>query len=183
MPQCTRVLDDELIPQYLELPHFLGLVVLESDVGGRPEIVGLSAWDGDVHDSDAIIGKFLQRLYDIAGLSAMQKSYDVLRPVARQDVSEAFRSSESAVSGVAHSFYVVRPHVVRLSCVVFDLSIGEPAVDETASINALPSAAFVPFAGRRAKKYAQPASAPRPVGSAQGVTRSVPGHRRVREAT
>jgi len=31
MPEVLRTLDEELLPHYLDLPHFLGLVVLESE--------------------------------------------------------------------------------------------------------------------------------------------------------
>ena len=86
LPECKHVLDAELFPRYLEMSHFVGLVVLESDVGGRPEVVGLSVWDGDLEDSDAIIEEFLRRLYAVAGITATQKSYQVTRLVSRQDL-------------------------------------------------------------------------------------------------
>jgi hypothetical protein len=82
MPEVLRTLDEELLPQYIDLPHFLGLVVLESETETRPEVVGMSLWDGDLRDCDDIIEGFLRRLYDVTGTSATRKRYEVLRLVS-----------------------------------------------------------------------------------------------------
>lgn len=82
MPEVLRALDEELLPHYLALPHFLGLVVLESETETRPEVLGMSLWDGDMSDCDDIIEGFLRRLYDVTGTSATRKRYEVLRLVS-----------------------------------------------------------------------------------------------------
>jgi hypothetical protein len=82
MPEVLRTLDEELLPHYLELPHFLGLVVLESQTDTRPEVVGMSLWNGALRDCDDIVEGFLRRLYDVTGTSATRKRYEVLRLVS-----------------------------------------------------------------------------------------------------
>jgi hypothetical protein len=83
VPQVLEALDTELIPQYREVPHFVGLVVLESEEEtGRPEFVGISVWDGDRTDCDDVIEVFLSRLFDVAGTSATTRRYDVVRLVS-----------------------------------------------------------------------------------------------------
>jgi hypothetical protein len=82
MPTVLQVVDNELLPIYSSMPHFLGLVILESEVaGGRPEVVGLSVWDEEMDDSETVINGFLQRLYETTGVSASQRTYRVLRLV------------------------------------------------------------------------------------------------------
>lgn len=82
LPEVLRTLDEELLPRYLATPHFLGLAVLESETESRPEVVGMSVWDDDLHDCEAVIEEFLQRLYEVTGTSATRKQYDVLRLVS-----------------------------------------------------------------------------------------------------
>lgn len=81
VPQVLEALDNDLIPQYREVPHFVGLVVLESEIGGRPEFLGISVWDGDRTDCDDVIEVFLDRLFEVAGTSATTRRYNVVRLV------------------------------------------------------------------------------------------------------
>jgi hypothetical protein len=79
LPEVLRAVDEEILPRYRSLPHFVGLVVLESNVEGRPEVIGLSVWDEELEDSEAVIDEFVQRLYDLTGISATRKVYRVVR--------------------------------------------------------------------------------------------------------
>ncbi|HTT87819.1 MAG TPA: hypothetical protein VMF60_10655, partial [Acidimicrobiales bacterium] len=73
-------------------PHFVGLVVLESEAEGRPEFLGISVWDGDRTDCDDVIEVFLDRLFEVAGTSATTRRYDVVRLVTGgPDVSRTTR--------------------------------------------------------------------------------------------
>jgi hypothetical protein len=82
VPQVLETLDNELIPRYQEVPHFVGLVVLEGEAEGRPEFVGISVWDGDRTDCDEVIEVFLRRLFDVAGTAATTRRYNVVRLVS-----------------------------------------------------------------------------------------------------
>jgi hypothetical protein len=73
--------DHEVLPRYRAMPHFLGLVILQSESGERREVLGLSVWDGSRHDADAVIEQFLGRIAELGCTSASRKSYDVLRLV------------------------------------------------------------------------------------------------------
>jgi len=86
IPEVLDVIDNELLPTYSSLPHFLGLIILQSEVDGLPEVLGVSVWDEDMDDSEVVIGGFLQRLHNTTGVSASQRNYKVLRLVteARQ---------------------------------------------------------------------------------------------------
>ena len=80
--EVLEALDNELIPQYHEVPHFIGLVVLESEAEGRREFFGMSVWDGERTDCDDVIDAFLDRLFEVAGTSASTRRYNVVRLVA-----------------------------------------------------------------------------------------------------
>jgi len=86
VPQVLEALDNELIPQYREVPHFIGLVVLESEEEGRPEFLGMSVWDGDRTDCDDVIELFLTRLFDVAGTSATTRHYNVVRLISADNI-------------------------------------------------------------------------------------------------
>jgi hypothetical protein len=84
---CLRIFDEELLPRYLAMPQFLGIVVLEGELDDHPQVLGLSVWDGELEDSEEVIEQFLRRLNTVAGVSAARRSYDVLRLVSQRPVT------------------------------------------------------------------------------------------------
>lgn len=79
LDEVLGVIDRELLPLLRTLPHFAGLLVLESDVGARHEVIGLSLWDGCPEESEAFARELVDRLYEMRGTSGTVKSYGVVR--------------------------------------------------------------------------------------------------------
>ena len=77
LQEVLAVFDDEFLPRYLEMPNFLGLLLLDS-AESRGEVLGVSVWDHAMSDSDGILSEFRQRLFEIAGCAPTSKSYDVV---------------------------------------------------------------------------------------------------------
>jgi hypothetical protein len=57
LEEVARVLDEQVWPEYRELPNFVGLVELPAD-HVRRQVVGLSIWDGDLDASEDAIARF-----------------------------------------------------------------------------------------------------------------------------
>ena len=79
----VRVLDEQIVPEYRELPNFVGLVVLHAD-HVRREVVGLSIWDGDFEASEDAIARFRKRIASVTGASAATETFDVLRLISTE---------------------------------------------------------------------------------------------------
>ena len=78
LEEVVRVLDEQIVPEYRELPNFVGLVVLQAD-HVRREVVCLSIWDRDMEASEEGIARFRRRITSVSGASAAMETFDVLR--------------------------------------------------------------------------------------------------------
>ncbi|HXW38159.1 MAG TPA: hypothetical protein VEJ44_00580 [Acidimicrobiales bacterium] len=85
LSDVTNVIDNDLLPRHREMPHFLGLIVIDTG-DRRREVVGMSVWDGDLADSEEVIAEVRGRLGALAGTSPATRSYDVLRLVVNEGV-------------------------------------------------------------------------------------------------
>ena len=83
LAEVVRVLDEQIVPEYRELPNFVGLVVLQAD-HVRREVVCLSIWDRDMEASEEAIARFRKRITSVSGASAAMETFDVLRLVSSQ---------------------------------------------------------------------------------------------------
>ena len=79
LPEVLRVMDEDVIPRFREVPHFVGVVVLQSRRGSRIEIAGISLWDGDLEDSEEIAAEFRREVHRVAGTGAARTAYEVIR--------------------------------------------------------------------------------------------------------
>lgn len=75
-----RVVDEEIVPAYRSMPHFVGLVILRSERTPR-QVIGMSFWDGDLEESEELIEGFRQRLREVADTSLATEPHEVLRLV------------------------------------------------------------------------------------------------------
>ena len=83
LAEVTRVLDEQIVPEYRELPNFVGLVALHAD-HVRREVVVLSIWDGDLDASEDAIARFRKRITNVSGASVATETFDVLRLVSTE---------------------------------------------------------------------------------------------------
>lgn len=79
LPEVLRTIDEEVLPRYREFPHFVGVVVLQSERGSRVEVAGISFWDGDLEDSEEIAAEFRRDVQRVAGTGAARTVYEVIR--------------------------------------------------------------------------------------------------------
>jgi hypothetical protein len=79
LPDVLQAIDENVVPRFTALPHFVGLVVLRSRHGARTEVTGISLWDGELEDSEEIAAEFRKEVHRVAGTSASRKEFDVLR--------------------------------------------------------------------------------------------------------
>jgi hypothetical protein len=83
LDEVTTMIDTEVLPRYLDSPHFLGLIAVDAqDV--RHEVRGMSVWDGDLEGSQEIVSEFRRLVAELAGTSPMTTTYDVLRLVVNR---------------------------------------------------------------------------------------------------
>jgi hypothetical protein len=79
LPEVMRVIDEDVLPRYRALPHFVGVVVLQSVRGPRIEVAGISLWDGDLEDSEEIAAELRREVQRVAGTGAARTEYEVIR--------------------------------------------------------------------------------------------------------
>lgn len=70
---------DEVLPQFLELPHFRGYVALESDHGLRRQVRVLSFWDDHMAESEGASQAFIEAIYAIVGSNPSREVFDIRR--------------------------------------------------------------------------------------------------------
>jgi hypothetical protein len=79
VPEVLRVIDEDVLPRFRALPHFVGVVVMQSQRGSRVEVAGISLWDGDLEDSEEIAAEFRGEVQRVAGTGAAREVYEVVR--------------------------------------------------------------------------------------------------------
>ena len=79
IPEVVHAIDNEVLPRFNQLPHFLGFVGLQSESGSRPEVVGISLWASDLDTSEAASEEFRDEIHRVTGTTPSRKGYDVLR--------------------------------------------------------------------------------------------------------
>ena len=79
LPEVLRAIDEDVLPRFRALPHFVGVVVLQSERGTRIEVAGISLWDGDLEESEEIASEFRREVQRVAGTGAARTAYEVIR--------------------------------------------------------------------------------------------------------
>lgn len=88
LPEVLRAIDEDVLPKYRALPHFVGVVVLQSQRGTRIEVAGISLWDGALEDSEEVAAEFRNEVHRIAGTGAARTEYEVIRLELRDDLKD-----------------------------------------------------------------------------------------------
>lgn len=68
----------EVIPQFQELPNFLGLTIIKADLTGRSEVVSTSYWDDGLEDSEQVSAHFIDEIVRVTGRNPTRKVFDIL---------------------------------------------------------------------------------------------------------
>jgi hypothetical protein len=88
LPIVMRTVQDEVLPRFCQMPHFLGFIALRSEMGPRPEVVARSFWDDGLEDFEAISEEFRGELQRLAGTASSRKAFDILRVMVRDTNGE-----------------------------------------------------------------------------------------------
>lgn len=83
IPEVVRRIQDDVLPRFSQLPHFLGFVALQSELGPRPEVVAMSFWDEGLDDSEAISEDFRNEIEAVTGTTPARRAFDILRVMVR----------------------------------------------------------------------------------------------------
>jgi hypothetical protein len=83
VPEVVRRVQEDVLPRFSQLPHFLGFVALRSELGPRPEILVMSFWDDGLEESEAISENFRDEIAAVTGSSPARQAFDILRVVVR----------------------------------------------------------------------------------------------------
>jgi len=82
IPDVKRRIDDEVLPRFSEVPHFLGFVALQSE-GSRPKVVAVSFWDDGLEGSEAISEEFRDEIERVTGAALARKEFTIVRMLMR----------------------------------------------------------------------------------------------------
>jgi hypothetical protein len=88
LPVVMLTIQDEVLPRFCQMPHFLGFVALRSETGTRPEVAALSFWDDGLEDSEAISEEFRGEIQRVTGTTSSRKAFDILRVIVRDTNGE-----------------------------------------------------------------------------------------------
>jgi hypothetical protein len=86
---------DEVVPQYISLPHFLGYVVLQTEIypghvegDGRRQLTVMSFWHTGLEGSEAAANEFIGEIHRVAGTNPTRKRFDLLKAMWRDSNGE-----------------------------------------------------------------------------------------------
>lgn len=92
---AMTAITDEVVPQFISLPHFLGYVVLQTEsyaghVGGdgRRQLTVMSFWHTGLEGSEATANKFIREINRVAGTNPTRKRFDLLKAMWRDSNGE-----------------------------------------------------------------------------------------------
>jgi hypothetical protein len=83
LPVLMGAVVDDVIPHFEDIPHFLGVTVIKSDLGTRAEVVATSYWDDGLEGSGEQSARFVEEIFRVTGRNAARKSFDILYACVR----------------------------------------------------------------------------------------------------
>jgi hypothetical protein len=81
IPNVRRRIDDEVLPRFSEVPHFLGFVALQSE--GSPQVVAMSFWDDGLEGSEAFSEEFRDEIERVTGAALARREFTIVRMLMR----------------------------------------------------------------------------------------------------
>ena len=92
---AMATITNEVIPKFIDIPHFLGYVVLQSDVSpghsnsnARRELTVMSFWSDGLEGSDSTAKKFITEVNRVAGTNPVRKTFDLLKGMWRDSAGD-----------------------------------------------------------------------------------------------
>jgi hypothetical protein len=78
LPLLMETIQDEVLPQFQQLPHYLGITVIKADLGDRSEVIATSFWDDGLADSQLVSNHFVEEIVRVTGRNPSRKAFDIL---------------------------------------------------------------------------------------------------------
>lgn len=79
-------IEQEILPSYVSLPHFLGYVVMQEepypgrpDPNGRRLVTVISFWADGLEPSESAARRFIDEINRVAGTNPTRKNFDLLK--------------------------------------------------------------------------------------------------------
>jgi len=92
LPDILESVVDVLVPEYRDIPHFLGVTLIKADHGSRAEVITASYWDDGLEGSDEASLRFVDEVYPIGGSHPSRKRFDTLYAQIRGEVGSFHRT-------------------------------------------------------------------------------------------
>ncbi len=97
IPDVRRRIDEQVLPRFLAVPHFLGFMALQSE-GDRSEIVAMSFWDDDLEASEAISEEFRDEIERVTGVTPARKEFNIVKMMVRGPNGKVFLNLPATLS-------------------------------------------------------------------------------------
>jgi hypothetical protein len=78
MSRVVSTIENEVIPGFQRLPHFLGLTVIKSETAGRSEVIAASYWDDGLEESERESQRFVDEIIRATGSNPSRRTFDVV---------------------------------------------------------------------------------------------------------
>ena len=78
LPDVVKVVVEALVPEYRDIPHFLGVTLIKADSSTRAEVIATSFWDDGLEGSDEVSLRFVDEIHRITGSNPSRKQFDTL---------------------------------------------------------------------------------------------------------
>ena len=80
-PDVKRRIDEEVLPRFSEVPHFLGFVAFQSE--GSRQVVAMSFWDDGLEGSEAFSEEFRIEMERVTGAALARREFTIVRMLMR----------------------------------------------------------------------------------------------------
>jgi hypothetical protein len=82
IPDVRRLINEEVLPRFSEVPEFLGFVALQSEAS-RPEVIAMSFWNDGLEGSEAISEELRDEIERVTGAALARKEFTIITMTMR----------------------------------------------------------------------------------------------------
>ena len=98
LTELLSAIEGRVLPDFEELPHFLGLTAIKADYGPRCEVIVATYWDDGLEGSEEQSDRFIAEIVRETGRNPSRKAFDTLYAQVR-DAAGEFRLGREGWGG------------------------------------------------------------------------------------